>query len=121
VLAAVVLSLAILAVGIQWFASTTTPNLGDFNKEPMQQSGQSTTNGGSGTTSQNPPNGDFQMEKFDHVGRGGKEGHGGSSNPFLVVLNYFAIWAAVIIPTYYLEKRILRKRRKSNNLHPKVS
>lgn len=40
----------------------------------------------------------------------GKDGHGGSSNPFLVVLNYFAIWAAIIIPTYYLEQRKFRKK-----------
>ncbi|MEH7098285.1 DUF4405 domain-containing protein [Neobacillus vireti] len=121
VLASVVLSLALLAGGIQWFASTSTPSEGAFNKAPMQQSSQSSTTGGTGTTHPNPPNGDFRSEKFDHDGRGGKEGHGGSSSPFLVLLNYFAIWAAIIIPTYYLEKRILRNRRKSKDLHPRVS
>jgi len=121
VIASVVLSLAILAGGIHWFASTATPSTGDFKNEQMQQSGQSTNNGGTGTTTQGSTNGDFQKEKFDHGGREGRDGQGRSSNPFLVVLNYFAIWAAIIIPTYYLEKFILKKRRKSRDMHPKVS
>jgi hypothetical protein len=84
----------------------------------MQQSGQSTkANIGDTTkTSQGSPDEDFREGKFH-----GKDGHGGSSNPFLVVLNYFAIWAAIIIPTYYLEKRILRNKRKSRDFKPQVS
>jgi hypothetical protein len=84
----------------------------------MQQSGQSTkANIGDTTkTPQGSPDGDFREGKFH-----GKDGHGGSSNPFLVVLNYFAIWAAIIIPTYYLEKRILRNKRKSRDFKPQVS
>ncbi|MDN3016879.1 DUF4405 domain-containing protein [Paenibacillus sp. BSR1-1] len=116
VLASVILSLAILAGGIQWFASTATPSNGEFMTKQMQQSEQATnkgntTNQGNTTTTntnQAPPNRDFREGKFH-----GKEGHGGNSNPFLVVLNYFAIWAAIIIPTYYIEKRILRKKRES--------
>ncbi|WP_223588037.1 DUF4405 domain-containing protein [Neobacillus bataviensis] len=123
VLASVILSLAILAGGIQWFASTATPSNGEFMPKQMQQSEQATNNGnttnqGNTTTTntnQAPPNGDFREGKFH-----GKEGHGGSSNPFLVVLNYFAIWAAIIIPTYYIEKRILRKKRESK-LRPQTS
>jgi len=123
VIASVVLSLAILAGGIQWFASTATPSMSNFKQEQMQQSGQASTSGNTGTTTttensnQGPPNGeDFHRGKFGD--RDGKEGHGGSSNPFLVVLNYFAIWAAIIIPTYFLETRILRKKRKSTNIQP---
>ena len=118
VIASVVLSLAILAGGIQWFASTASSTTGDFKQEQTQQSGQSSNNSNT-TTTQAPPNGDFREGKFD--GKGGREGHGGSSSPFLVVLNYFAIWAAIIIPTYYLEKRILRNKRKSRDVQPKVS
>lgn len=115
VLASVVLSIAILADGIQWFSSTASSNTGDFAPKQVQQSGQSSNNGNTGVTTnkvQGPPNGDFREGKFH-----GKDGHGGSSNPFLVVLNYFAIWAAIIIPTYYLEKRKLRNKRKSKDLH----
>ncbi|MEH7158785.1 DUF4405 domain-containing protein [Neobacillus drentensis] len=116
VIASFVLSLAILAGGIQWYSSTATFSMGEFKQE---QSGQTVNNGSNGNTSetrQGPPNGDFRGEKFH-----GKEGHGGKSNPFLVVLNYFAIWAAIIIPTYYIEKRILRKKRKSRQMEPKLS
>ncbi|MEH7415105.1 DUF4405 domain-containing protein [Neobacillus drentensis] len=118
VLVSVVLSLAILASGIQWFASTATPTTGGFKQEQMQQAGQSSNNGSTDNPNQAPTSGDFNKEKFNHNGR---EGHGGSNNPFLVVLNYFAIWAAIIIPTYYLEKRILRNKRKSKHMEPKVS
>lgn len=122
VITSVALSLAILAGGVQWFASTSSPNNGDFNPKQMQQIGQPTTNGNTGnvgnTTNTNlaPPNGDFRGEKIH-----GKDGHGGNSNPFLVVLNYFAIWAAIIIPTYYLEKRILRNKQKTKNVQPIVT
>ncbi len=122
VLASVVLSLAILAGGIQWFASTATPSKGDFNPKQMQQSTQSSNSGNTGNftnTTQSPPNGDFREGKFD--GKEGHDGHGGSSTPFLEVLNYFAIWAAIIIPTYYLEKRLLRNKRKSRNTVPQNS
>jgi hypothetical protein len=118
VLASVILSLAILAGGIQWFSSTATPSKGDFNPKQFQQSTQSSYNTNAETetgTQQGPPDGDFRE------GKGGHEGHGGSSNPFLVVLNYFAIWAAITIPTYYLEKRIMRNKRKTSNVHPQGS
>jgi hypothetical protein len=122
VIASVVLSLAILAGGMQWFASTATPSKGDVNPKQMQQSAQSSNNSKSGNvtnTTQVPPNGDFRDGKFD--GKEGHEGHGGSSSPFLDVLNYFAIWTAIIIPTYYLEKRLLRNKRKSRNAIPQNS
>ncbi len=111
VIASVVLSLAILAGGIQWFSSTVSSNTSNFNQEQVQQSEevQSFNNGNTGNTTntrQELPNGDFH----------GREGHGGSSNPFLDVLSYFAIWAAIIIPTYYLEKRILPNKRKSREV-----
>ncbi|MDP4106015.1 MAG: DUF4405 domain-containing protein [Bacillota bacterium] len=118
VIASVVLSLAILAGGIQLFSSTYTASKGDFNPKQMQQGPMSPNNANSGNlttnTQQVPPNGDFREGKFD--GRGGHEGHGGGSNPFLVILNYFGIWAVIIIPTYFLEKRILRKKRNSSHV-----
>lgn len=117
VITSVVLSLAILAGGIQLFSSTSTASKGDFNPKQMQQGPMSPNNANSGnlttSTQQVPPNGDFREGKFD--GRGGHEGHGGS-NPFLVILNYFGIWTVIIIPTYFLEKRILRKKRNSSHV-----
>jgi hypothetical protein len=84
----------------------------------MQQITQSSNNSNTGnitaSTQQGPPNGDFREGKFD--GRGGHEGHGGSSSPFLVILNYFGIWVVIIIPTYFLEKRILKNKRKTNHV-----
>ncbi|NHM31999.1 DUF4405 domain-containing protein [Bacillus sp. C11] len=122
VIASVVLSLAILAVGIQWFASSSSTNMADFMPKQTQQSGQanniaSTGNtGNSSNTQQGPPNGDLRDGKFH-----GKDGHGGSSNPFLVVINYFAIWAAIILPAFYLEKRLLKKKRNSKEVKLKVT
>ncbi|MDQ1144126.1 hypothetical protein QE429_000953 [Bacillus sp. SORGH_AS 510] len=128
VIAPVVLSLAILAGGMQWFASTASYSMGDFKPQQMQQSdqyfnrGNVGNTGDSGTTAemqQGPPNGDFREGKFH--GREGHGEHGGSSNPFLVILNYFAIWAAIIIPVYYLEKRILRNKRKAGSVQLKAT
>ncbi|OIK11325.1 hypothetical protein BIV59_12480 [Bacillus sp. MUM 13] len=115
VIASAVLSIAILAGGIQWYASSAPANKGDFHPEQMQQRGEMPpNNGGEGNvmnTHSGPPNGDFH----------GRDGHGGSSSPFLVVLNYFAIWAAIIIPVYYLEKRIFRDKRKPKSIQHKVT
>ncbi|WP_419882905.1 DUF4405 domain-containing protein [Peribacillus sp. B-H-3] len=115
VIASAVLSIAILAGGIQWYATSASSNKGDFNPKLVQQRGEMPpNNGGEGkvmNTHPGSPNGDFH----------GRDGHGGSSSPFLVVLNYFAIWAAIIIPVYYLEKRFLRDKRKSKNVQPKVT
>lgn len=119
VIASVVLTLAILAGGIQWISTTSTPNMGGFIPKQMQQSSQSSIDGNSTMApniQQGPPAGDFRDGKFH-----GKDGHGGSSNPFLDILNYFAIWAAIIIPTYYLEKRMLRNKRELRDTHLKLS
>ena len=122
VLASVVLSLAILAGGMQWYASTATPSVGEFHPKQFQQSdagpsyNNSNKTGNSTFSHQGPPNGDFRDGKFH-----GKDGRGGSNNPFLEMLNYFAIWAVIIIPAYFVEKRILRNKRKSKEVQPKLS
>lgn len=119
VIASVVLSVVLLAGGIQWFSSTSPSSADQYNPKQTQQQQSSYTPNNvnlANSTSQSPPNGDFREEKFR-----GKEGHRGRSNAFLVVLNYFAIWAAIIIPTIYLEKRFLKNKRKSSDLHPKLS
>jgi cytochrome b561 len=116
VIVSVVLSLAILAGGIQWFASTTTASKGTFNPKKMEQFTERGNAGDMNAAKQGTPDKDFREGKFH-----GREGHGGSSNPFLVVLNYFAIWGVIIVPAYYLEKRILRNRRNVRNSAPIVS
>ncbi|EKN70666.1 hypothetical protein BABA_04464 [Neobacillus bataviensis LMG 21833] len=119
VITSVVFSLAILAGGLQWYSATASSNLGPFNSKPMLQidGGRSFQNGNTGNitnTDQESLKGDFREGRFH-----GKDGHGGSSNPFLVVLNYFAIWAAIIIPTCFLERRFLRNKQKAKLTHPK--
>lgn len=113
VLVPVVLSLTILAGGIQWFASTTSANRGDFMPKQMEKRWQAPTNGTSGDQTdvkQGRPDGEFRGEKFH--GREGIEGHSGSSNPILVILNYFAIWTAIIVPVYYFGKRKFKNKQK---------
>lgn len=117
VIASVVLSIAILAGGIQWFSQAAPTGKGDFKPGQVQQNaaGQPFVKGNNGNSTTNttntqpgPPHGDFH----------GRDGHGGSSNPFLVILNYFAIWAVIIIPVYFLEKRFLKNKRKPREARP---
>lgn len=106
VIALVFLLFAILVVGIQWFSLTASSNISDFRPRQIQQSGegQPFIKGNHGNT----------INTFQGLPKGnshGKGNHGGGSNPFLVILNYFGILAVIIIPTYYLEKLIFRKRK----------
>lgn len=123
VIASVALSFGILAGGMQWYSSTAAPSMGGSKPVQMQQSGQSVANSNSSSsttaTSDTASNQNFRQDQFD--GKDGKEGHGGSNNPFLTVLNYFAIWAAIIIPTYFLEKLLLRKKRKLRKEQTSIS
>lgn len=105
VIASAVLSLAVLAGGMQWVSWNVKPSEGNFKPKFEQQSGQSFDHKVTGTEGNRmPPNGDFREGKFRGKDRG-------SNNPFLTILNYFAIWVAIIIPTYYLEKRMLKNKR----------
>ncbi|WP_042354341.1 DUF4405 domain-containing protein [Bacillus rubiinfantis] len=121
VVGSVVLSFAILAGGIQWYSTTSTQNMSVSKQVQTEQGSQLPyQNKWSGEnkqiTQQGLPNGEVHDGDFH-----GKEGHGGNSNPFLVMLNYFAIWAAIIIPAFFLEKRFFRKKRKTGGGHPLVS
>jgi hypothetical protein len=123
VIASVVLSLAILAGGMQWYASASTKSntaSTTANQQTVQMSNTSSTFNTSNTsntssstnTFQGPPTGDFH---------GGKDGHGGSSSPWVDALEYFAIWGAIIIPTFYIEKRLLRNKRQSKKTQPQLT
>ncbi|MCM3567276.1 DUF4405 domain-containing protein [Neobacillus mesonae] len=118
VLASVVLSLAILAGGMQWVSSTSGPAPDHFKQGRFEQFEQFDHNGTGDVAA--PP-----QRIFSEDGREGefhgREGHGRSSSPFLVILNYFAIWAAIIIPVYYIERRFFKKKRKTKELEPKAS
>ncbi|WP_442600351.1 DUF4405 domain-containing protein [Neobacillus sp. D3-1R] len=102
---AVIVSLAILTTGIQWYSTTSASNISDFKKEGEKNpffDGKESHNlyTQSDDFHEGPPKGEFHR----------REGHGGNHNPFLVILTYFAIWGAIIVPTYYLEKRKLMKK-----------
>ena len=116
VIASVVLSLAILAGGMQWYASAsaTSNTASNTNQQTVQASNTSNTSNTSSSTNtfQGPPNGDFH---------GGKDGHGGSSSPWVDVLEYFAIWGAIIIPTFYIEKKFLKNKRQSKKTQPQLT
>ncbi|WP_243449959.1 hypothetical protein [Neobacillus terrae] len=106
-----ILSIAILAGRIQWFASTSSSSMGNFEEKKFAENGQRPDfQNGNGSDFQGPPPGNFngQHERFD--GRERHKDRGGGS-PFLVILNYFIIFGVLTVGTYYLEKRILRKRR----------
>jgi cytochrome b561 len=71
-------------------------------------------NGDRNNAVQGPSNGALA----DRHGHGGDfRGHGGGQNPFSVIISYFGIMAVIIIPTYYLEKQMLRKKRKLKEGH----
>lgn len=92
-IASSVLTLALLAGGMYWISQHVKPSEGEFKPKFAEQN--APTFAGQGVPT--PPDGEFRDEKFR------KER--GSNNLLLVLLNYFAIWAAIIIPTYYIEKR----------------
>lgn len=113
VIAPVVLAVAILAGGMQWFASNSTFNGGSFMPKQMQQ--QTAATGNSNSTHSN---GNFQSPvkgRFGDHHADGKFNHGPES-PFLVLLNYLGIMTMIIIPAYYVEKRLSKKRRQGRNL-----
>jgi hypothetical protein len=121
VMVSIALSVAILAGGIQWFASTATPSKGDFSSKQFEQQAfnRDTPNA---TDKQNfkfqgSPDGDFHGRDGKFGGHG-EHGGGGSGSPFLVMLNYLGIMAVIIIPAYYVEKKLLKNKRKAKKLEP---
>jgi len=93
VLASSVLTLALLAGGMYWISKNVKLSEGEFKPKFAEQHAPTVAGQGAPTL----PDGKFHDEKFR------KER--GSNNPLFVLLNYFAIWAAIMIPTYYIEKR----------------
>ena len=106
-----ILSIAILAGGIQWFASTSSAGNGNIEGKRFEANGERPGfQSKNGSDFQGPPPGEFNGRHEGFDGRERHEGRGGGS-PFLVILNYFAIFGVLTVVTYYLEKRILRKRK----------
>ncbi|OKO88451.1 hypothetical protein BRO54_3653 [Geobacillus proteiniphilus] len=102
VIASAVLSLAVLAGGMYWISLNVKPSEGDFKPKFAEQNAPSFDEKTAGTMP-TPPDGEIRDGKFR------KER--GSNNPLLALLTYFVIWAAIIIPTYYFEKRMLKNKR----------
>lgn len=111
VIASVILTISILAGGIQWYSSSAQPSAGDF-KQFAQKSDVRSFNSRNvnGPDFQGPPNGTF------HGHDEGKFGHHGGGSPFLVILQYFVIFAIIIIPVYFIDKRLLSKKRNEKSL-----
>lgn len=98
-IASSVLTFALLAGAMYWISQNVKPSEGDFKPRFAEQNALTFAGQGAPT----PPDGEFRDGKFR------KER--GSSNPLLVLLNYFAIWAVIIVPTYYIEKRLWKRVR----------
>jgi len=111
VIASVILSIALLAGGIQWYSLSVQPTAGDF-KQFAKKSDIHSFNSGNVNRSdfQGPPNGTF------HGHNEGKFGDHGGRSPFLVIFQYLVIFAIIIIPVYFIDKRLLSKRRNQKSL-----
>lgn len=109
-----VLVFALLGGGIQWFSTSAASAPEGFKPNPFQERNDSRSAIFNKNTANNQPVFNNNQSNFKRrPGRDFNEHHGARS-PFLVILNYFAILAVLIIPTYYVEKRILRKKRQTN-------
>lgn len=123
---ATVIALGILIGGYQLSASKFSTSTARFNEEQRsfpgndqgfnqtEDNGQAALPNSTNQGNNEDKNTAFQNREFgERHGRGGefREGHGGQS-PFSVILFYFIILAIIIVPTYFLEKRLLRKKRK---------
>lgn len=108
VIALALFALIMLAGGMQWYSSTSSINtvaFGDREFNNTRIENQAKASDEETFNFDRPENGDFP----ERHGRG-ELGHHGKANSFLVILNYFVLFAVLIVPTYYLEKRVLRKR-----------
>lgn len=110
VIVSALVSIAILAGGMQWYASTSTSatTMNRFEASATQKFGDDTSGDRNHFRSVAPI-------PSKENGRGNMK-HRGNANSFLVILNYFAIFAALIVPTYYVEKRIGKKRLMQKNI-----
>nr|WP_255571840.1 DUF4405 domain-containing protein [Anoxybacillus sp. ST70] len=99
-----VLIFALLAGGMYWSSQYVKPSEGEFKPKFAEQNAPSFAGKTVGTLP-TPPDGAFRHEKIlkEH----------GTNNPLLVLLHYFTIWTVMIVPTYYIEKRMRNKRKLS--------
>ncbi|KIQ94497.1 cytochrome b [Anoxybacillus thermarum] len=97
-LAAAAFLIVIFAGTMQWLAVNVKPNeeaLKPKFEHKVAQDGETKA-----------PS-EFREREFRH-----KEHHG-SSHPLLVIFSHFTFWAVVIVPVYYMEKRMRKKRKLS--------
>ncbi|MCG3085914.1 DUF4405 domain-containing protein [Anoxybacillus sp. LAT_35] len=93
---AVVFVLAMFIGSMQWLATNVKPNEEAFKPKFEQKVAQASETF--------PPPEKFREREFPH-----KEHHG-NSHPLFVILGHFTFWAVVIVPVYYIEKRMRHKR-----------
>ncbi|WP_183241059.1 DUF4405 domain-containing protein [Anoxybacillus mongoliensis] len=96
-LVASALVLALFFASMQWLAVNVKPNEEAFKPKFEQKVAQA--------SKAFPPPEKFREGEFTR-----KERHG-SSHPLLVIFGHFTFWAVVIVPVYYMEKRMRHKRR----------
>lgn len=127
IVSAVVL-LGLLIGGYQWYSKSASNTAAGFGQPPFARNGQG-FNGGQGDGNGQSPGPGFTNAKGnngdgnnDFRGRGsgdfgdrhnrdgGFRGRGGRS-PLTEILTNFGIMAVIIIPTYYLDKRLFSKKR----------
>ncbi|MCL6617173.1 MAG: DUF4405 domain-containing protein, partial [Anoxybacillus ayderensis] len=94
---AVAFILALFIGSMQWLAVNVKPNEEAFKPKFEQKVAQA--------SEAFPPPEKFREGEFPY-----KERHG-NSHPLLVILGHFTFWAVVIVPVYYIEKRMRKKRK----------
>ncbi|MGG6431147.1 DUF4405 domain-containing protein [Anoxybacillus sp. D401a] len=95
-LATVALLLVLFVGSMQWLAVNVKPSEDTLKpkfEHKEAQAGEMITPAG------------FRERKFPH-----KEHHG-NSHPLLVIFSHFTIWTFIIVPVYYIEKRMRKKRK----------
>nr|WP_239565480.1 DUF4405 domain-containing protein [Brevibacillus fulvus] len=116
VIAAVLLALAVLAGGMQWYSSAVATNTSQTAQHAKQLN--NTDRAANSTMLPEKPQAGPFAER--HGGQG-EFGHRGSANSLLVILNYFLIFAVLIVPAYYLEKRLFRKKQQQKSAHLEIT
>ncbi|KFZ41620.1 DUF4405 domain-containing protein [Anoxybacillus flavithermus] len=96
-LAIIAFLLLLFVASMQWLAVNVKPNEEAFKPKFEQKVAQA--------SEAFPPPEKFREREFPH-----KEHHG-NSQPLLVIFSHFTIWTFVIVPVYYIEKRMRKKRK----------
>lgn len=117
-IAAALAAIALIIGGCQFYVAKTNSLAFNNQQMPFGNNGQSFNQGGQIENGQAAGNGFQNFRGTFNGGFGGRTGGlrdfrgRGGENPFSVIMTYFGIMAVIMIPTYYVEKRFLRKKSK---------